>query len=156
MIVTVKSAQYQWVSFRKQSLFSYPMALRLILILFAFQHFPETYFNICFNFFHTLIESQLAAVQTQVIVSCIIPFSSGVIAIVVPTVFIRFSDELLHLLPSERGKLQSSCHAIGIWRMYEYADNIGIIPQNEIRTPSDDHAGLFLCQFFDYLCLIVK
>ena len=56
----------------------------------------KTDFYIIFDGLHTFFKAQLAAVQAEVIVSCIIPGPSCLIMIIITTEFIGLQNEFFH------------------------------------------------------------
>ena len=59
---------------------------------------PKTNLNISLDGLHATLKAQLFTVQAQIIVSGVIPYSSGVIMIKIPPVFVRLLDEFFHIL----------------------------------------------------------
>lgn len=61
-------------------------------VCFLFHLQIKSDLDICFDFFHTFLESKFSAVQAQVIVSCICPLVSCMVTIEITAKFIRLLD----------------------------------------------------------------
>lgn len=116
----------------------------------------ESYFHIRNDLIYASLISQLRAVQTQIVISCICPFPSGMILIVLRTVLIRLIDKALQFLRAHAMLLRCAFQTIFLRGMNKYAEDIGVILQHIIRTTTDNDAGFLLCQVTDDLRLIVK
>ena len=78
------------------------------------------------------------------------------ILIVLRTVLIRLIDKALQFLRAHAMLLRCAFQTIFLRGMNKYAEDIRIILQHIIRTPSDNDTGFLLCQIPDDLRLIVK
>ena len=115
-----------------------------------------TYFDIGKYRLYCAIKAETGAVQRQVVILGVFPFLAGVILVVVGTVFVGLSNELLNVRDRKTVDLHCFLQTKIFGRVDKDTDNAWNICKDMVGAASDDNAGAFLCELADDFCLIAK
>ena len=112
--------------------------------------------DIIFYYFDQFFITHACSIHTEIIVLCIVPFSSCMIFAIIIAEFVEFLDFCFCFLHCTAILSHYSFDGVFLWCIEEQFDDMVIILQNKICCTSDDDTGFFFCQFLDDLSLNIK
>src|SRR5699024_4127541 len=112
--------------------------------------------DIVFHNLYQLLIACAGCVETEVIISRVIPVSSRMVLIIIGTIFVSFFNFFDDVLFRAAILCHGSQDTILPGGIEKQLDDIRLILQDKVRTAADDNTGFCPGQLFDTLCLEVK